>query len=161
MCAREVEMPEKEAPAAVQEAAMMHQPHLWETGQASVGVMVMAFGTPAGLDDIEWYYIQMRGGRAPAPVLTPQYAHLNVGMYRGRLATADTASPPLSVSVCSVGFVSDYPDIMYDLDIEARQAAERLGLAFERTPVPNDDPNFLAALAPVIRRYVDAVDGGS
>jgi ferrochelatase len=63
------------------------------------------------------------------------------------------------VIVCSVGFVSDHLEILYDLDIEARQAAERLGLAFARTPMPNDDPGFLAALARVVRRHVDAGNG--
>jgi ferrochelatase len=55
--------------------------------------------------------------------------------------------------------VSDHLEILYDLDIEARQAAQRLGLAFERTPMPNDDPGFLAALASVVRSHVDADDG--
>ncbi|HEX9131181.1 MAG TPA: ferrochelatase, partial [Ktedonobacteraceae bacterium] len=50
------------------------------------------------------------------------------------------------VVVCSAGFVSDHLEILYDLDIEVRQAAQRLGLAFERTPMPNDDPGFLSAL---------------
>lgn len=54
------------------------------------------------------------------------------------------------VVVCSAGFVSDHLEILYDLDIEARQAALGLGLAFERTPMPNDDPGFLAALASVV-----------
>ncbi len=65
------------------------------------------------------------------------------------------------VVVCSAGFVSDHLEILYDLDIEARQAAERLGLAFERTPMPNDDPGFLAALASVVRSHVEAGDGKS
>jgi protoporphyrin/coproporphyrin ferrochelatase len=65
------------------------------------------------------------------------------------------------VVVCSAGFVSDHLEILYDLDIEARQTAERLGLAFERTPMPNDDPGFLAALASVVYSHVDAGDGKS
>jgi protoporphyrin/coproporphyrin ferrochelatase len=65
------------------------------------------------------------------------------------------------VVVCSAGFVSDHLEILYDLDIEARQTAERLGLAFERTPMPNDEPGFLAALASVVRSHVDAGDGKS
>ena len=32
-----------------------------------VGVLVMAYGTASGPDDIEWYYSDIRGGRAPSP----------------------------------------------------------------------------------------------
>ncbi len=63
------------------------------------------------------------------------------------------------VVVCSAGFVSDHLEILYDLDIEARQTAQQLGLAFERTPMPNGDPGFLAALANVVRSHVDTDDG--
>lgn len=311
---------------------------------STVGVMVMALGTPAGSDDIEAYYTRMRAGRPPTPellsdlqhryaaiggrspllertlaqarglqaaldqtdpgrfnvtlgmqhsnpfiedgvaelvasgvqqvvglVLAPHYSRLSVGVYRERLKAANTPSLPLSVIehwhlapgyldfletslqatlekmirkhgvdankievlftahslpmrilavndpypeqvretaeavasrlslqrwaiawqsagrtaepwigpalldvlaelpgrggegvvVCSAGFVSDHLEILYDLDIEARQAAQRLGLAFERTPMPNDDPSFLAALASVVRSHVEACDGKS
>ncbi len=52
-----------------------------------------------------------------------------------------------SVVVCSVGFVSDHLEVLYDLDIEARQRAEAAGIAFARTASLNDDPAFVAALA--------------
>ncbi len=65
------------------------------------------------------------------------------------------------VIICPAGFVSDHLEILYDLDIEARQAAQRLDLTFERTPMPNDDPGFLAALASVIRSHLEAGDGKS
>lgn len=60
------------------------------------------------------------------------------------------------VIVCPAGFVSDHLEVLYDLDIEARQAAERLGMAFERTRLPNDEPRFLTALAGVVRTHVQA-----
>ena len=49
--------------------------------------------------------------------------------------------------VCPCGFVSDHLEVLYDLDIEARKRATDLGLAFARTPVLNDDPAVLGALA--------------
>lgn len=63
------------------------------------------------------------------------------------------------VIVCAAGFVSDHLEILYDLDIEARQVAQQLGLEFERTSMPNSDPGFLAALANVVHRHVEAVGG--
>ena len=47
------------------------------------------------------------------------------------------------VVVCPAGFVSDHLEVLYDLDVEARAAAEPLGLAFARTPSPNADPAVL------------------
>ena len=49
--------------------------------------------------------------------------------------------------VCPCGFVSDHLEVLYDVDIEARQRAEVAGLAFRRTPVVNDDSAVMAALA--------------
>jgi ferrochelatase len=57
--------------------------------------------------------------------------------------------------VCPCGFVSDHLEVLYDLDIEARAEAARLGLAFARTPSPNAHPAFCATLADVVRN-VDA-----
>ncbi len=51
------------------------------------------------------------------------------------------------VLVCPVGFVSDHLEVLYDLDVEAKAAADRAGLAFGRTAVVNDDPAVMAALA--------------
>ncbi|MHB8430285.1 MAG: ferrochelatase [Acidimicrobiales bacterium] len=55
------------------------------------------------------------------------------------------------VVVCPVGFVSDHLEILYDLDIEARKAADQAGVAFARTASLNDDPRFLHILANVVR----------
>ena len=56
--------------------------------------------------------------------------------------------------VCSAGFVSDHLEILYDLDVEARQVAEEAGIAFVRTEMPNDDPTFIRALAAVVRDHL-------
>ena len=32
-----------------------------------IGVLVMAYGTASGPDDVERYYTDIRGGRAPSP----------------------------------------------------------------------------------------------
>jgi ferrochelatase len=53
--------------------------------------------------------------------------------------------------VCPVGFVSDHLEILYDLDIEARDYASSLGTRLERTVSLNDDPEFINAIASRIR----------
>lgn len=54
------------------------------------------------------------------------------------------------VVVCPCGFVADHLEVLYDLDIEAKQRADELGIAFARTRSPNDDPAFLDMLAGVV-----------
>jgi ferrochelatase len=59
-----------------------------------------------------------------------------------------------AVVVCSAGFVADHLEILYDLDIEARAVAEEAGVAFARTEMPNAHPDFIQALAAVIRGHL-------
>jgi ferrochelatase len=51
------------------------------------------------------------------------------------------------VAVCPQGFVADHLEVLYDLDVDARQAATDGGLAFGRTPSLNDDARVMGALA--------------
>ena len=39
------------------------------TSDAAIGVLLMAYGTPGTLDDVEPYYTHIRGGRTPSPGL--------------------------------------------------------------------------------------------
>jgi protoporphyrin/coproporphyrin ferrochelatase len=55
------------------------------------------------------------------------------------------------VLVCPVGFVSDHLEILWDLDIEAREKASGLGLELERIESLNNDPAFVRALAALVR----------
>ena len=64
------------------------------------------------------------------------------------------------VLVAPVGFVSDHLEILWDLDIEARERADELGLELERIELPNDDPAFARALAGLVEERL-AVPGRS
>ena len=55
------------------------------------------------------------------------------------------------VLVCPVGFVSDHLEILWDLDVEARDRAGELGLELDRIESLNADPAFVAALASLVR----------
>jgi ferrochelatase len=52
-----------------------------------------------------------------------------------------------AVIVVPQGFTSDHLEVLYDLDIQAAEKAERVGLAFARTQVLNDDAAVMGALA--------------
>jgi ferrochelatase len=58
------------------------------------------------------------------------------------------------VLVCPVGFVSDHLEILWDLDVEARERAAELRLELERIESLNDDPDFVRALAGIARAAV-------
>ena len=59
-----------------------------------------------------------------------------------------------SVLVCPVGFVADHLEIRWDLDREATEKAEELGLRFSRIAMPNADPAFVGVLAKLVRRVL-------
>jgi protoporphyrin/coproporphyrin ferrochelatase len=62
------------------------------------------------------------------------------------------------VLVAPVGFVSDHLEILWDLDVEARERAGELGLELERIASLNDDPAFVRALAELVEERL-AVSG--
>jgi ferrochelatase len=56
------------------------------------------------------------------------------------------------VLLCPVGFVSDHLEIRWDIDVEAKELAQELGLRLDRIEMPNDDPAFVRTLAGIVRR---------
>jgi protoporphyrin/coproporphyrin ferrochelatase len=54
------------------------------------------------------------------------------------------------VLVCPIGFVSDHLEILWDIDVEARERAVELGLELDRIESLNDDPAFIRGLADLV-----------
>ncbi|MBC7631866.1 ferrochelatase, partial [Aeromicrobium sp.] len=48
-----------------------------------------------------------------------------------------------SVVVVPIGFVSDHMEVIYDLDTEAKETADELGLVFQRVDTPGSHPAFV------------------
>ena len=55
-----------------------------------------------------------------------------------------------SILVASVGFIADHLEIFYDIDIEAKERADALGIELRRTPMLNADPRLAHALHALI-----------
>jgi protoporphyrin/coproporphyrin ferrochelatase len=53
--------------------------------------------------------------------------------------------------VVPIGFVADHLEILWDIDVEAREKSQELGVELDRTRSLNDDPRFVAALADLVR----------
>ena len=56
------------------------------------------------------------------------------------------------VLVAPVGFVCDHLEILWDLDVEAREKAAELGLELDRIESLNADPEFIDALAALVKK---------
>ena len=54
--------------------------------------------------------------------------------------------------VVPIGFVCDHVEVLYDLDTEARQVADEVGVRFIRAATVNDHPAFIRMLADVVQR---------
>jgi ferrochelatase len=65
------------------------------------------------------------------------------------------------VVICPAGFVSDHLEVLYDIDIECQALARELGIRLTRTRSLNADPEFLRALAEVVRQRAAICAGGS
>jgi ferrochelatase len=55
-----------------------------------------------------------------------------------------------SVVLVPIGFVSDHMEVIYDLDTEAKETADKLGLGFRRVPTPGIDARFVSAVRELI-----------
>ena len=88
-----------------------------------------------GLPD--WAIGWQSAGRTPEPWIGPDV-----------LALVDECAGTVpGLLVCPCGFVADHLEVLYDLDIEARQRAVSAGLPFARTRSMNADSVVLGALA--------------
>jgi len=62
------------------------------------------------------------------------------------------------VLVCPIGFVADHLEILYDLDVEAQAFARARDIKLRRTASFNTRPEFVAAMAAVVRDAIDRRD---
>ena len=99
-----------------------------------------AVASAAGLDSwSSWSIAWQSAGRTPEPWIGP-----DILAVIDDLAASENAS---GVVVCACGFVADHLEVLFDLDIEAKQHAEAKGLAFDRTSCVNEDATIMHALA--------------
>jgi ferrochelatase len=88
-----------------------------------------------------WELAYQSAGRTADPWIGPDILEVIE-----RLADAGESG----VVVQAIGFVADHLEILYDLDLEARRAAEARGVTFTRAEMPNLAPDFIDALAEIV-----------
>ncbi|HEX6869598.1 MAG TPA: ferrochelatase, partial [Micromonosporaceae bacterium] len=59
------------------------------------------------------------------------------------------------VVVSPIGFISDHLEVAWDLDTEAAQTAQQLGLRFVRAATPGADPRFVSMVRALIQERLD------
>jgi protoporphyrin/coproporphyrin ferrochelatase len=89
---------------------------------------------------------QSRSGPPSVPWLGP-----DVGDCLAELA----GSGSTAVVLVPVGFTSDHMEVVFDLDVEAAQVAERLGLRLARAATPGTDPRFVAMITELVAERRD------
>jgi len=101
----------------------------------------------AGLGPGRWTFCWQSAGHEPGEWMKPDLADV-----MPILRTAGHCS----VLVAPVQFLADHLEILYDIDVGARQQAEAAGLRFARIESLNTSPSFVDALAAVVKRRLSA-----
>jgi ferrochelatase len=103
-----------------------------------------AVAAQAGLSDHEWAFCWQSAGHEPGEWMKPDFADLMPEI---------AASGGRSVLVVPVQFLADHLEILYDIDVGARQQAEQAGLRLARVDSLNASPRLINALAAVVARH--------
>jgi ferrochelatase len=88
-----------------------------------------------------WFTAWQSAGRTPEPWLGPDILDV---------IRTQREQGVQNLIVCPVGFVSDHLEVQYDIDIEAKALAEELGMKLVRVASPNDEEQFLRAVATAV-----------
>lgn len=127
-------------PLRIVESGDGYDRRLFETGE----LVAAAAGVGS------WRVCWQSAGRTPEPWIGPDILEVI-----RRLPEEGFSA----VVVCPAGFTSDHLEVAYDVDIEARAAAEAVGLRLARTESLNAEPRLCAALAQRVAEAAGALDG--
>lgn len=88
----------------------------------------------------DWRFAYQSQGMTPEPWLGPAV--------ESRLD--ELAKQSAEVLIVPIGFVCDHVEVLYDVDIQYREYAERLGMKLNRSQSLNDSPEFIELLTTLI-----------
>lgn len=103
--------------------------------------------TVAGVDEGRWTFCWQSAGHEPGEWMAPDFADVMPVL---------RAEGHRSVLVAPIQFLSDHLEILYDVDIGAREQAEAAGLEFRRIASLNVSARFIDALETVARATLEA-----
>ncbi|MBV9230248.1 MAG: ferrochelatase [Chloroflexi bacterium] len=95
-----------------------------------------------GLPAERWQFCYQSAGHTPEEWLKPDFADIMPELQQ---------AGHTHVLIAPVQFLADHLEILYDIEIGARQQAEEHGIQFARTQSLNTSPLFIKALAAVVK----------
>ena len=106
-------------------------------------VAATAAGVAARAGVARYHVAYQSAGRTPEPWIGPDV---------GALITEQAARGVRRFLVVPVGFVCDHTEILFDIDVQAKAAAQSSGAALRRTESLNTQPTFIAMLEDLVRQ---------
>jgi len=101
-----------------------------------------AVATRLGLSD--WRFAWQSAGSTGEPWIGPDILDYLETLHAEGVTT---------VLQVPIGFVAEHLEILFDIDHEAKQKAQELGMHLERTAMPNATAPFIGNLAAIVARY--------
>ncbi len=99
-----------------------------------------------GLPPERWMFCYQSAGHTPEEWLKPDFADVMPEL---------RAAGNTHVLIAPVQFLDDHLEILYDIEIAAREQAESVGMQFARTESLNTSPLFIKALAAVVQKTME------
>ncbi|HET6320002.1 MAG TPA: ferrochelatase [Chloroflexota bacterium] len=98
-----------------------------------------------------WFFVYQSAGHTPEEWLKPDMLDVLPEL---------AAAGHRAVIVAPVQFLADHLETLYDVDVAGREQAEQAGItSFTRVAAPNAAPDFIDALASVVRGELAAWEG--
>ena len=119
-----------------------NDPYPGEFKETAEGVMALLGKRP-------WRIAYQSQGMTPEPWLGPTVEEVLQEMQGDGVR---------GVVIAPVGFVADHVEVLYDIDVQFKESAAKMGIRLERAGSLNDDPRFIEALASVVRDAADSLE---
>lgn len=103
----------------------------------------------AGLDPDQWELVyQSRSGSPHQPWLEPDVCD--------RIEQLHAAGSLRELIVVPIGFISDHMEVLFDLDTEAKELCDRLGVCMQRAATVGVHPRFIRMIRELIVERIDS-----
>ncbi|TSC69066.1 MAG: ferrochelatase [Parcubacteria group bacterium Gr01-1014_56] len=90
-----------------------------------------------------WYAGYQSAGHTPEEWLKPDLVDILADLHKQKTS---------AVLIVPIQFLADHLEVLYDLDIAAKKQCEEHGIAYHRIELPNTDPQFIEALASIVKK---------
>jgi len=108
-----------------------------------------AVAKKVGLADDRWMFCYQSAGHTPEEWLKPDFADVMPELQK---------AGKTHVLIAPVQFLADHLEILYDIEVGAREQAEEHGIEFARIESLNTSPLFIKALAAVVKETMNRAE---